>query len=300
MQSPNPLLCAAVIAASLAPAAAMAQSLPQGATAKGTVELEYSTDGDNSYTLLYGDADMSYSLSGSDRGLGLDLGLTGYLGDDPYGDAALFAALSYATDFGKFSIGLPRNASSGISRMPVIGGTQAIGYGQRAFLGDLPVTEYLANDDPFVGVRYDTGAGAVRFAASAHHFRHDTNLVDAALTYSGGFLFAGGSLQYYDFDNGSNATLLHGEIGAEASFYEAGLGVTSGDNTLPDAWQAWASYKPVDNLNVSATVLDPDSSALVWGLSAKYNVFQGGYLQGGVSDTKNTDARWDVSVGFSF
>lgn len=299
MQSPTPLLRVAIFAMAFAPVAATAQSLP-GVTASGTAELEYSTDGNNDYALFYGDADMSYSLSGSDWGLGFDLGVTTYLGDDPFGDTAVFGALTYSTDFGKFSIGLPRNASAGMSRMPAIGGTQAVAYGQRAFLGDLPVTEYLAADDPFAGVRYDGTFGAVKFAASAHHFRDDANLVDAALTYSGGFLFAGGSLQYYDLDNGTNATTLHGEIGAKTDFYEAGLGLTSGDNILPDAWQAWASYKPVDNLDLTATVLDPENAALIWGLSAKYDVFKGGYVQGGVSNTKDTDARWDVSVGFNF
>lgn len=300
MQFQNPLPGAAMIAVAFSPVAALAQSLPGGVTAKGTVELEYSTDGDDAYSLLYGNVDIGYSFDGSGRGLGVDLGLTGYLGDDPFGDAALFAALSYSTDFGKFSFGLPRNASSGMSRMPAIGGTQAVGLGQRAYLGDLPLTDYLLTDDPYAGLRYDGEFGAVKAAASAHRFRHDTNLVDVALTYTGGFVFAGGSLQYYDFDNGTNATTLHGELGAATEFYEAGLGVTSGDNVLPDAWQAWAMYRPVENLDLTASMLDAEGSAALWGLSAKYNVFQGGYLQGGVSNTKDTDARWDVSVGFSF
>lgn len=300
MQFPNPLLRAAMMAVALSPFSAQAQSLAGGVNAKGSVELEYSTDGDDSYSLLYGNVDIGYSFDGSGRGLGLDLGLTGYLGDDPFGDAAVFAALSYSTDFGKFSFGLPRNASSGMSRMPVIGGTQAIGLGQRAYLGDLPLTDYLLTDDPYAGVRYDGEFGAVKAAASAHHFRQDTNLVDVALTYTGGFVFAGGSLQYYDFDNGTKATTLHGEIGAATDFYEAGLGVTSGDNALPDSWQAWAMYRPVENLDLTASMLDAEGSAALWGLSAKYNVFRGGYVQGGVSNTRSTDARWDVSVGFSF
>lgn len=300
MQFPNPRLRVAALFMIFAPVAALAQTLPAGVTATGNVELEYSTDGDNAYTVLYGDADVGYSFDGSGQGLGVDLGLTGYLGDDPFDDVAVFAALSYATDFGKFSFGLPRNASSGMSRMPVIGGTQAIGFGQKAFLGDLPLTNYLANDDPYAGLRYDGEFGAVKLAASAHRFRHDTNLVDVALTYTGGFAFAGGSVQYYDFDNGTNATTLHGEFGAASDFYEAGVGLTSGDNVLPDAWQAWAMYRPVEKLDLTATMLDPEGSAAIWGLSAKYDVFQGGYVQGGVSNTKNTDARWDVSVGFSF
>ncbi|MCA0273697.1 MAG: hypothetical protein LCH69_16770 [Proteobacteria bacterium] len=296
MQSPNTLFRVAILAMAFAPAAVAAQ----GIDASGTVELEYSSDGNTDFALLYGDADMSYSFDGSGRGLGLDLGLTGYLGDDPFNDVAVFVALSYSTDFGKFSFGMPRNASSGMSRMPEIGGTQAVGFAQKAFLGDLPLTDYLANDDPFLGLRYDGDFGAVKTAVSAHRTRSDTNLVDAALTYTGGFLFAGGSLQYFDLDNGTDGTTLHGEIGAATDFYEAGIGVTSGDTALPDAWQAWAMYRPIDNLDLTASVLDPDGASAIWGLSAKYGVMQGGYLQGGVSDSKNADARWDVSVGFNF
>lgn len=296
MQSPNTLLRVAMFAMAFAPAAVQAQ----GITASGTVELEYSSDGNTDYALLYGDADMSYAFDASDRGLGIDLGVTGYLGDDPFNDVAVFGALTYSSDFGKFSFGMPRNASSGMSRMPVIGGTQVAGFAQKAFLGDLPLTNYLANDDPFAGLRYDGEFGAVKAAVSAHRSRSDTNLVDAALTYTGGFVFAGGSLQYFDFDNGTDATAFHGEIGAATDFYEAGIGVTSGDSALPDAWQAWAMYRPADKLDLTATMLDPEGAAAIWGLSAKYGVMQGGYLQGGVSDSKNADARWDVSVGFSF
>jgi hypothetical protein len=296
MQSPNTLFRVAFFAMAVAPAAVGAQ----GITASGNVELEYSSDGNTDDALLYGDADMSYSFDGSGRGLGLDLGLTGYLGDDPFNDVAAFGALTYSTDFGKFSFGMPRNASSGMSRMPVIGGTQIVGLAQKAFLGDLPLTNYLANDDPFLGLRYDGEFGAVKTAASAHRTRSDSNIVDAALTYTGGFIFAGGSLQYFDFDNGNDATTFHGEFGAATDFYEAGIGVTSGDSALPDAWQAWAMYRPAEKLDLTATMLDPQGSAAILGLSAKYDVMQGGYLQGGVSDSKNADARWDVSVGFSF
>jgi hypothetical protein len=290
-----------MLALALVPTMLSAQSLPPGTTITGTVELEYANDGNTDLVLLYGDADASFSLGGGDRGLGVDIGVTAYEGDSTIHDIAGFGALTYRTNYGKFSIGMPRNASSGISRMPAIGGTQLIGFQQRAFLGDLPTTLYLATDDAFAGVRYDGEYGKLKTALSFHHLCcSDTNLADFAVTYDSGSFFAGGSLQYYNANGGAEATLFHGEVGASADLYEAGVGITSGDNLIPDAWQAWASYRPMDRLGVSATMLDPEGTSAIWGLSAKYGFSQGAYVQAGVSDTKNVDALWDLSVGFSF
>jgi hypothetical protein len=289
-----------VLAFACVPSLLSAQSLPAGTTINGTVELEYSNDGNSDLVLLYGDADASFALGG-DRGLGVDIGVTAYEGDSAVHDIAAFAALTYRTSYGKFSFGMPRNASSGLSRMPAIGGTQLRGYDQRRYLGDLPTYMYLKNDDAFAGVRYDGDYGQLKTALSFHHFCcSDTNLADLAVKYDSGYFFANGSLQYYNGNGGAEATTFHGEVGAATDFYEAGIGATSGDNILPDAWQAWASYRPMDRLGVSATMLDAEGTSAIWGLSAKYGFSQGGYVQAGVSDTKNVDAIWDLSVGFSF
>ena len=299
ISSAKPLFLSA-LALACAPVTLSAQSTGAGSPIHGTVELEYSDDGTNDMALLYGDADASFSFNGGGQGMGFDAGLTTYLGEGGSSDTAIFGALTYTTSYGKFSFGLPRNASSGLSRMPVIGGTQAVGAFQKAWLGDLPLTNYLANDDYFAGVRYDGDYGAVKTALSFHHTKTDVNFADLAVKYDSGFFFANGSLQYFNGNGGTEATVFHGEAGAATDFYDAGVGVTSGDKLIPDAWQAWASFRPVEQLGISATMLDPDGAAAIWGLSAKYGFMQGGYVQGGVSDTKNADALWDVSVGFSF
>ena len=299
ISSAKPLFLSA-LALACAPVTLSAQSTGAGSPIHGTVELEYSDDGTNDMALLYGDADASFSFTGGGQGMGFDAGVTAYLGEGGSSDTAIFGALTYTTSYGKFSFGLPRNASSGLSRMPVIGGTQAVGAFQKAWLGDLPLTNYLANDDYFAGVRYDGHYGAVKTALSFHHTKTDVNFADLAVKYDSGFFFTNGSLQYFNGNGGTEATVFHGEAGAATDFYDAGIGVTSGDKLIPDAWQAWASFRPVEQLGISATMLDPDGAAAIWGLSAKYGFMQGGYVQGGVSDTKNADALWDVSVGFSF
>ena len=299
ISSAKPLFLSA-LALACAPVTLSAQSTGAGSPIHGTVELEYSDDGTNDMALLYGDADASFSFNGGGQGMGFDAGLTTYLGEGGSSDTAIFGALTYTTSYGKFSFGLPRNASSGLSRMPVIGGTQAVGAFQKAWLGDLPLTNYLANDDYFAGVRYDGHYGAVKTALSFHHTKTDVNFADLAVKYDSGFFFANGSLQYFNGNGGTEATVFHGEAGAATDFYDAGIGVTSGDKLIPDAWQAWASFRPVEQLGISATMLDADGASAIWGLSAKYGFMQGGYVQGGVSDTKNADALWDVSVGFSF
>ncbi len=283
------------------PAALSAQSLPPGSSVSGTVELSYATDGDDDLTLLYGDVDGSFSMTGGGDGLGFDLGLTAYEGNRVLHDLALYAALTYTTSYGKFSLGAPRNASSGLSRMPVIGGARVVGYAQQAFLGDLPQLRYLGADKSFYGLRYDGDYGAFKTAVSLHHFCcSGGDFADVAVKYDSGFLFANGSLQFYDVQGGSNATLVHGEVGAASDFYEAGIGATSGDTILPDALQAWASYRPIQQVDLSATVLDAEDASAIWGLSAKYGFAQGGYVQAGISDTKDTDALWDIGVGINF
>lgn len=297
----NPLLRLSALSLLCSPAVLSAQSLPPGASVTGTLEMSYSSDSNDDLTLFYGDVDGRFSLSGGGEGLGFDLGLTTYQGNDTFHDLALYGALTYTTSYGKFSIGLPRNASSGLSRMPLIGGSRALGYAQQAYLGDLPQLGYLAADEEFYGLRYDGDYGALKAAVSVHHFCcSGGDFADVAVKYDSGFFFANGSLQYYDPKNAPNATVLHGEAGAATDFYEAGLGLTSGDTILPDAWQAWATYRPIDQVGVSATMLDAEGASALWGLSAKYGFAQGGYVQAGIADSKNTDALWDVSLGFKF
>ncbi len=301
MQFLKPMLRLSALVISCSPAILAAQSLPPGSSVTGTVELSYATDGNTDLTLLYGDVDGSYSLSGGGEGLGFDLGLTAYEGNKALHDLALYGAITYTTSYGKFSFGAPRNASSGLSRMPVTGGVRTVGYAQQAYLGDLPQLLYLGADRSFYGLRYDGDYGALKTAVSLHHFCcSGGDFADIAVKYDSGFFFANGSLQYFDPKGAANGTVFHGEVGAATDFYEAGIGATSGDTILPDAWQAWASYRPIEQLGLTATVLDAESVSAIWGLSAKYGFSQGGYVQAGISDTRNTDAIWDVAVGFKF
>ena len=289
-----------LILAAIAPLCATAQSVPNVAIT-GAVELEYLTSDDFHDTMLFGDVGLSFGPASGATGLGFDLGLLAIDGDSFDTETALFAAATYTTSYGKFSFGVPRNAASAFSRMPDIGGMKLISIEQDAFTGGIVELLYLFGDEAPVGLRYDADYGMLKTAISYHHLSDvDADIFDLALSYDTGRFFANGSLENVKASETSSQSALHAEIGASADFYEAGLGYTSGSNVVPDAFMAWATYRPMEQLDLTATVFDVDGSDSLYGLSGKYGFWKGAYVQAGMVDSSSADALWDLSLGYQF
>ncbi|MGB3314468.1 MAG: hypothetical protein WBB85_08640, partial [Albidovulum sp.] len=216
-------------------------------------------------------------------------------------ETAVFADATYRTSYGKFSFGIPRNAASAVSRMPDLGGSKLVSLEQDILTGGIVEAVYLLGDDTPIGLRYDAEYGMMKAAVSYHRLSDlDTNVFDLAIGYDTGRFFANGSLELVKPGATSSQSAIHVEIGASADHYEAGLGYTGGSNVVPDALMAWATYRPMDQLGVTATVLDVDGASTIYGLSGKYTVWQGAYVQAGVVDTTSSDALWDLSLGYQF
>ncbi|MGB7321420.1 MAG: hypothetical protein WBC95_08395 [Albidovulum sp.] len=283
------------------PLTATAQSMPENVTISGDVEIQYLSSDTNDTTLLFGDVDLSFAPVSGGTGLGFDAGLLAYDDSDTFGvsEAALFAAVTYTTSYGKFSFGIPRSAASDFVRMPDVGGNRLIGLEQRVISGSVTEFLYLLGDETPVGLRYDGDYGALKTALSYHRI-DDVNVYDLALSYEAGAFFATGSVERVT-GLGSNATLVHAEIGASTDFYEAGLGYTDdGDVFIDSAFMAWASIRPMDQLGLTATILDVKNSDTVYGLSGKYGFWNGAYAQLGVIDSSGFDPIWDVALGYHF
>lgn len=300
--SKSPFLTAlpVLFAATLTPIFAPAQSL-SGLTASGTVEIEYLNQDNSDATVLFGDVNLSFGPDVGQTGLGFDLGLYAIDTDNLSSETAIFAAVTYRTSYGKFSFGIPHAAANGFSRMPVVGGVQLISVLQDVYTDGTVENVYLLSDDTPIGLRYDGEYGALNTALTYHHFSDfDVNVFNAAASYDTGRFFAAGSYEIVEGAASSNQSSLHVEIGAAADLYEAGIGYTAGSNLVEDAFMGWATYRPIENLDVTASVLDIDGVDSLFGLSGTYTVRGGAYVQAGVVDSSGSDAIWDISLGYGF
>ena len=162
---------------------------------------------------------------------------------------------------------------------------------------------YLTSDETPFGVRYDGDFGVVNVGASYHHFSGDADadVFGLGATYTRDIWFASASIEHFDA-NSADGTLFHTEIGAKTDLYEAGIGLSNGNDGYFDdtALMAWASYNVMPQLALNANVLDAGSTT-VYGVSADYNFWNGAYAQLGYADSDNGfDGTWDVSLGWKF
>lgn len=289
-----------VLAALAIPATANAQSLPDGVTAKGYVEYEHLTsDGDDASGII---GDFDVSIAPFMGGVGLDFGLIG-LDFEGTSESALFGALTYHVGNHKFSVGVPRSVLKDHTRMPDVGGVRYFGFETGLITDGIVDIAYLTSDEAPLGVRYDGDFGMVKVGASYHHFSDgaDADVFGLGATYTRDIWFASASVEHFDAD-GHNGTLFHTEIGAKTDLYEAGIGLSNGDDGYFDdtSIMAWGSYYVMPQLALNASVLDVGSTT-IYGVGADYTFWNGAYAQLGYLDSDDAfDGIWDVSLGWKF
>ncbi len=281
------------------PTLSPAQSLPEGLDLRGVVELEALSSGDADQTVAYADLDVSFGFGAGSMGLGLDLGLLAFDTDED-SEGALFAALTYGTEFGKISVGAPRGALGDFSRVPTIGGMQLLDLELSPFVGDVVDFAALIDSETPLGLRYDGQYGNLRVGASYHNFNDDdAEVIDLALGYQSGIFFVAGGVELIDAAGGGDSDIYHIEVGAEADYYSAGIGFTSADNFGGDATMAWASYSALPNTDLTVTVFDLDGTTL-YGLSGEWRFLSHSFVQLGVADITDSETIWDASIGLRF
>lgn len=282
-----------------------AQSAQDGFYSNGYAELSYfSGFGGSGETLGYSEATIGYS--DASNGFGAEVGVDAIITEDD-DEVALYGALTYQSSFGKLSLGVPRPAIDAyLTNVPSVGGMLAfdigmIGLTKRSFVS----TSYLfSGEDAPVGLRYDGAFGAANVGASYHRFA-DSDIYNLAANYRIGQSTLTGALEHVASGGDSDTRYF---IGAESKFGQVSAGLLySGNFAFSDtaAFEAYAKYKPLDQLELSATALNVDTgsgSSTLYGLAADYSFSQGAYVKAGVADDfEGSDSTaYNLALGLRF
>lgn len=291
-----PVLLCAGIATPVA-----AQSAQDGFYTNGYAELGYYDQGSNDETLGYAEATIGYNTSsGFGAEFGIDAAITQ---DDSY--SALYGALTYQSSFGKLSFGAPRGVVDGyLAYVPSLGGNTLYNIGEtgltkRSYMS----TTYLFNDSETpVGLRYDGTFGSTNVGASYHRY-DDIDVYNLAANAQLGSAMMTGAIEHLASDTMSETRYF---LGVETKFGPVTAGLLYGQNALlgnDNTVEVYAKYKPLEQLELSATALNVGSGTdTAFGLAADYTFSQGLYLKAGVADSfsSTSNAAVNVAVGLRF
>ena len=276
----------------------LAQSAQEGFSTNGYAELSFFDSGTGSTrTLGYSEATIGYNTA---SGLGAEVGVDAFINNGT-SDSALYGAVTYQSSFGKLSFGVPRAAIDAyLQSVPTVGGMTAFKLGGLGLTrGSAVTTDYLlSSGDTPIGLRYDGTFGTINVGASYHSYR-DADVYDAAANFQLGQATLTGAIEHI-VKNGDGDTRYF--LGAESKFGQVTAGVLwSGNYALSNdaAIQAYAKFKPLDQLELSATALNTDVGSgvsTVYGLSADYTFSQGAYVQAGVADSFNSTSNTAVNL----
>ena len=281
---------------------ATAAAAQDGFYTNGYAELGYYSQGSNDNTLGYANATIGYTDAAS--GFGAEFGLDAAITDtDRY--SALYGALTYQSSFGKLSFGAPRAAIDAyLAYVPTLGGNTLYDIGPIGRIKHSNMTDnYLFSDNKTpIGLRYDGTFGNTNVGASYHRYA-DTDIYNLAANMQFGQTTVTGAVEHLKSNTQSESRYF---LGVETKFGQVTAGLLYGQNAFigsGNAVEVYAKYKPMDQLELSATALNIGSgSDTAYGLAADYTFSQGLYLKAGVADSfsSSSDAAVNVAVGLRF
>jgi hypothetical protein len=284
---------------------AAAQSADGSFYTDGYAELSYSDGaGINSETVGVTETTLGFTDEGS--GFGFELGVDAIVveGED---QAAVYGAGTYQSSFGKLSLGAPRPALDAyLSNVPDVAGLQALNFGtfgltKRSLISS---SYLLGNEEVPVGLRYDGTFGTTNIGASYHRF-DDADVFNLAGNYVLGATTLTGAIEHVS-DNGFDETRYF--LGVESKFGQVTAGLLySGNFVFTDdaAVEAYAKFKPLDQLELTASALNYDlgaGSSTLYGLEADYSINQGIYVKAGIADDfeSGSDTAYNLGLGLRF
>jgi hypothetical protein len=291
------LLCAGFVTP------ASAQSAQEGFYTNGYAELSYFNSGSSDQTLGYSEATIGYNTS---SGFGAEIGIDALITEDE-DVSALYGALTYQSSFGKLSLGAPRSALDAyLANVPTVGGILQFKIGEIGLTKRSYVTlvHLQSDNDTPVGLRYDGTFGATNVGASYHRIE-DTDVYDVAANYQVGQSVLTGAIESI---SGAGVNETRYFLGVESKFGQVAAGLLySGNFAFGDtnATELYAKYKPLDQLELTATALNIDTGSdttTLYGLAADYNFSQGAYVQAGVADSfeSGSDTAYNLALGLRF
>lgn len=282
-----------------------AQSAQDGFYTNGYAELGHFRNSGSGETYGYTETTLGFSDAGS--GFGVELGVDALITDTD-DESAIYGALTYQSSFGKLSFGVPRSAVDAyLQNVPTLGGIVLFKIGQTGFTKRSFVTSsYLLTDDEVpVGLRYDGTFGATNVGASYQRF-DDLDVYDLAGNYRIGETILTGALEHVASGSQSETRYF---LGVESKFGKVSAGLLySGNVAFNDetAVEAYAKYKPLDQLELTATALNLDTgggSETLYGVAADYTFNKGVYVRAGVVDDLgggSVDTFYNLALGLRF
>jgi len=293
---------AAALATGLAAPAALALDFGDGFYTNGEFVLEYLDGSGFSGELFgYGEVDIGYEQAGG--GFGVFVGFDAFNSDNE-SESAIYGAISYSGDFGKLQFGVPRSALTDYIDTPDIGGSKLLDLELGALTDSIfPVFYLVGSLETPVGLRYDGTFGAVGVGVSYHNF-DDGDLVNLAANYRVGQFELRGGLEHIEADSVSESSYF---IGVEGEFGPIAAGLLySNVNTITeiDSVKLYATYSPIEALDLTGTYLSLDSggpSGNLYGFAAQYTFGPGVYVEGGYLDGDAFgDEIFNASLGVKF
>lgn len=280
---------------------AAAQSAQDGFYYDGYAELGYFDGGDGN-TIGYSDATIGYTDAAS--GFGGELGVEAVIADgDLY--SALYGVLTYQSSFGKLSFGVPRSVvDSYLAYVPTLGGITFYNFGElslskRSYVG---ATYLFTDEETPVGLRYDGAIGTANVGASYSRY-DDLDVYNLAANTKFGQTTVTGAIDYLKDGTTDEARYF---FGVETNFGQVTAGLLLAQNAYFNdrtSVEAYAKYKPMDQLELTVSALDIGISGIdtAYGLSADYTFSQGLYVKAGVVDAfTSSDTAYNVAFGLRF
>ncbi|MBD3677689.1 MAG: hypothetical protein HUJ27_04715 [Rhodobacteraceae bacterium] len=301
-----PLLAGSVGA--LQAATSTAQSSMGNFYYSGKAELEFLLTNTTEDSVLMTNLDFGLA-PGSARssiGFGLDFGLD-ILTRNGNVDEAIYAAGSIDTDFGRFSIGIPRPVIDTYVNMPAIGGTEGLAPGTISpFQMSSASYRYQFDGDLPLGARYDGDMGGVLVAASYHYLEGpDVGVLDLLGQVDMNAITLTGALEFVDL--GAAGEDLNVMLSAEADMGTFRGGVLLSDVqdlAIPaSALTGYATISPMRDLDLTASLIAIEqgtNNITGYGLSAEYQFMPVAYGQVGIADFDGQEAVLDLSIGAKF
>jgi|GEM_PF-3103308 len=310
------------------PATAMSP-LQEGVYARGGVEVEHLSFGDETATGAYLDFDIGIA-TGTVFALpvGIELGAEGFSEDDSA--SAFYGAATFDTGLGVVGVGVPRFALDKYVSTPKLGGFRLIEVIDLGLIDGRGVSGlyYLTSSDVPYGISYDLAGENFGLGLSYHEYDDEdgTSVIQAAGNVRAGLMVFGAGGEYLDSRVGdaefyTASVALEAErldLGAQHSRLETsidfgelitddfgdaldelGVGSLTVDGQV-EATKLWATWRPIQRLDLTASYVAFDGgNEELYGLNARYQV-AGMFIEGGAVDGFGNEPLYSASVGFDF
>ncbi len=296
--SRNILLSTPIIAlAALGAQGAAAQS--SGFYMDGTVRANYTSGSTGEFWGL-STIDLGYDAAAAGGGnWGIEADILAFAFDTGL-EAGYRASVYYDTDYGRFTVGMPKGPLGDYVETPTFAGSGMMQLeGSMIFGGVLDMLSFDASS-PVVGVRYDSRPGDFSYGMSVTTLLGSgTPIYAAAAAYKNGNYTLSGGVESIDGDLGASLT-LKGDFDKFSALLAVGSPAAFGSGAM--YYDAELAYDAMDNLTLTAGVVGGGTSANIAPYAgAEYTFMENGMaglsVIGGSNTVYEAYVGWDFSFG---